>query len=61
MANLQEVPTEELLSFHDYPAVHTSTGPQNTSAQLNLTQDSFENFSQQEEIREPLEDNPTST
>lgn len=24
MTNLQEVPTDELLSFHDYPAVHNA-------------------------------------
>ncbi|CAH0560666.1 unnamed protein product [Brassicogethes aeneus] len=35
MTNLQEVPTDELLSFHDYPSVHNSESPQK-SAQINV-------------------------
>lgn len=35
MSNLQEVPTDELLSFQDFPAVHPGNSP-NRSAQLNL-------------------------
>lgn len=39
MANLQEVPTEELLSFQDYPVVHQNATVENNSdqAQINVT------------------------
>lgn len=56
MAKLQEVPTDELLSFQDYPAVHSPPNPENTSAQLNLTQDNFDNFNQQNDTGAPSVD-----
>ncbi|XP_044255285.1 protein YIPF1 [Tribolium madens] len=52
MAKMQEVPTDELLSFHDYPSVH-SPNPQNT-AQLPINQD-FNN-SQENESGAPLDE-----
>ncbi|KAJ3631344.1 hypothetical protein MTP99_012476 [Tenebrio molitor] len=61
MANLPEVPTEELLSFQDYPTVHSSANPTNTSAQLNLTQDSFDTFNSQNQTSAPLEDTTNQT
>lgn len=35
MTNLQEVPTDELLSFHDYPTVHQSGSPDNAQITIN--------------------------
>jgi hypothetical protein len=61
MANLPEVPTDELLSFQDYPTVHSSANPTNTSAQLNLTQDSFDTFNSQNQTSAPLEDTTNQT
>lgn len=57
MANLPEVPTEELLSFQDYPAVHNSGNSLNTSAQLNLSDDNFDTFKSQENQASPLVEN----
>lgn len=45
MTNLQEVPTEELLSFQDYPAVHNPANNTTTSlaeAQINVSDDIYE-------------------
>lgn len=42
MTNLQEVPTEELLSFQDYPTVHVSNSATTiplSEAQINLNAD----------------------
>ncbi|XP_056648460.1 protein YIPF1 [Diorhabda sublineata] len=43
MTNLQEVPTEELLSFQDFPSVHTASGDNRTipisEAQISITDD----------------------
>lgn len=46
MTNLQEVPTDELLSFHEYPTVHTSSSPplESDGAQINvnITDETYE-------------------
>lgn len=48
MTNLQEVPTEELLSFQDFPSVHTASGDNRTipisEAQINITDDAGGNI-----------------
>lgn len=54
MSNLPEVPTDELLSFQDYPAVHNPGSSLNTSAQLNLTDENFDNYNNQENQASPL-------
>lgn len=38
MTNLQEVPTDELLSFHDYPTVHNAGN--NTTIPISAVQSS---------------------
>ncbi|XP_022901523.1 protein YIPF1 [Onthophagus taurus] len=70
MAGLKEVPTDELLSFHDYPSVHTSGSSETLSAQLNVNDinvstNSFQQFSSNvgagdgdKESERKLEDNP---
>ncbi|KAK9875675.1 hypothetical protein WA026_009471 [Henosepilachna vigintioctopunctata] len=51
MTNLQEVPTEELLSFHDYPVVHQnlSASASSEQAQINITinEDNFDELNSQ--------------
>nr|XP_008192763.1 PREDICTED: protein YIPF1 [Tribolium castaneum] len=59
MAKMQEVPTDELLSFQDYPSVHSNL--QDTSAQLNISNDNFTS-SQANDTGAPLDEtNPSAT
>ncbi|RZB39493.1 YIPF1, partial [Asbolus verrucosus] len=61
MANLPEVPTEELLSFQDYPTVHNLGNSPNSSAQLNLTEDdNFNSFNPPSQKSTTLDDDNTN-
>lgn len=58
MTNLQEVPTDELLSFQDYPTVHSSsTTPTNAQINVNIPTDSYDKFDQKAPDESPPTEN----
>lgn len=59
MTNLQEVPTEELLSFHDYPVVHqnANVGGNSDQAQINVTINTDDFEINDVKVDDPLERN----
>ncbi|KAK4887854.1 hypothetical protein RN001_004125 [Aquatica leii] len=65
MTGMQEVPTDELLSFQDFPPIqHTNNFGSNTTASIQITEDNLKNDSprtsesfQNNERTDPLEEN----